>query len=77
MAIELSKDARNELVAHIRSYLGEHFDTEVGELGARLFLDFLLPKLGPAIYNLAIRDAQAYLQERLEDLGAQLWEPET
>lgn len=77
MGIELSKDARDELVAHIRSYVEEHFEVEVGDLGARLFLDFLLPKLGSAVYNVAIRDAQVYLLERLEDLGAQLWEPES
>ncbi len=76
MTIELSPDARDQLIAQIRAYLNEHFDQELGELGARLFLDFLLPKIAPTIYNLAIRDAQAYLQERLEDMEAQLWEPE-
>ncbi|MEQ8768857.1 MAG: DUF2164 domain-containing protein [Planctomycetota bacterium] len=76
MGIELPQDARAELIAQIRNYLEENFDVEIGDLGARLFLDFLLPKMGAAVYNLAIRDAQAFLQDRLEDLGATLWEPE-
>ena len=40
----------------------------LGELGAGTFLRFCLKEVGPAIYNQAIADAQACMQERVTDL---------
>ena len=34
-----------------------------------MLLDHVLKKVGPVIYNQAIRDAQGYLQEKVIDLG--------
>jgi uncharacterized protein (DUF2164 family) len=31
-------------------------------------LQFILDEIAPSVYNLAIRDAQAYLQEKISDL---------
>lgn len=42
---------------------------EIGDLKAGLFFDFILTELGPTIYNQAIADAQAFLEERVADLG--------
>jgi uncharacterized protein (DUF2164 family) len=46
----------------------EEYGESIGELGAGTFLAFCLKELGPAIYNQAIADAQACLQERVTDL---------
>ncbi len=76
MAIELSKDARQRLVRALQNYFAEKLDQEIGDLAAGLLLDFLLEELGPPVYNQAIRDAQAWLQDKLVDLDGQLYEPE-
>ena len=68
MAIELEKDTRLRLIASIRRYVEENLDEPIGDLKAILFLDFVLQECGPSIYNQAILDAQAKLQERVGEL---------
>lgn len=76
MTIKLSKERRKELIAAIKAYFLEHHDEEIGDLKAGLLLDFFLKKLGPSIYNQAVKDAQAYFQQRVEDLDGACYEPE-
>jgi uncharacterized protein (DUF2164 family) len=40
---------------------------------AGLLLNFFLEEIGPAIYNQAIRDAQARIQQRVSDLDGELY----
>jgi uncharacterized protein (DUF2164 family) len=42
-------------------------EEEIGGLQAQVLLDFLLLKLGPVIYNQAISDMQAFMQEKVEE----------
>jgi uncharacterized protein (DUF2164 family) len=74
--IVLDPDRRRRLVAAVRAYLKEHHDDDVGELKAGLLLDFLVRELGPVVYNLAIHDAQAYFQQKIEDLEIEYSRPE-
>lgn len=76
MTITLSKERRKELIAVIKSYFLEHHDEEIGELKAGLLLDFFMKKLAPPVYNQAIKDAQAYFQQKVEDLDGACYEPE-
>lgn len=68
MEIRLTKDAEKRLTASVQRYLQEHFEAEAGELKAALLLRFILEEVGPTVYNQAIADAQAYIQERAADL---------
>ncbi len=76
MAIELPDDATAQAIASLRRYCAEELDHELGELPARLFLQFIVKEIGPSIYNAAIADAQAYLTERVADLEAACHERE-
>ena len=76
MNIKLSKERRKELIAAIKSYFLEQHDEEIGDLKAGLLLDFFMEKLGPSVYNQAIKDAQAYFQQKVEDLDGACFEPE-
>lgn len=76
MAIELSSETRERLVASIKRYAAENLDEEIGDLKAGLLLDYCLKEIGPAIYNKAIADAQAYFQGRVTDLEGVCYEPE-
>jgi len=47
MAIKLDKDVEQRLIGSIQRYCAEHLDEEVGDLKARLLLDFCLRESGP------------------------------
>jgi len=76
MAIELDKERKQRIVRAIQLYFAEKLDQELGQLAAELLLEFFVKQLGSAIYNQAVKDAQAFLQDRLLDLGAVLYEPD-
>lgn len=48
----------------------------IGELAAGLLLNFFLEEIGPVIYNGAIADAQARLEQRISDLSGELYADE-
>ena len=68
MDIKLSPATEKRLHGAIQRFVAEEYGESVGDLGAGTFLTFCLKELGPAIYNQAISDAQACLQERVTDL---------
>jgi uncharacterized protein (DUF2164 family) len=76
MAIELPRDTREQAVASIKRYFAEHLDDEIGDLKATLLLDYFLEDIAPCVYNRAILDAQAVMQENVGDLEGSCYEPE-
>jgi uncharacterized protein (DUF2164 family) len=74
-AIELPKQQRADAIASIQRYFEENLDP-IGELPAGLLLNFFLEEVGPAVYNQAIIDAQARLQQQLSDLSGELYADE-
>ncbi|MGD0941090.1 MAG: DUF2164 domain-containing protein [Terracidiphilus sp.] len=75
-AIEISKQARADAIKSIQRYFEENMTEPIGELPAGLLLNFLLEEIGPVIYNGAIRDAQARMQQRAADLDGELYTDE-
>ena len=76
MAIKLQKESEQRLIDSIKKFFAEHMDTEIGDLKARLVLEFCRDEIGPSIYNQAIADAQEYMNERVADLGGVRYEAE-
>lgn len=76
MAIKLSKDSEKYLIGSIKRFFAESMEDEIGDLKAARVLEFCVKEIGPSIYNQAITDAQAYLQEKVADLGGARFEPE-
>ncbi len=74
--LELSKQARADAIASLQRYFEENMPEPVGELPAGLLLNFFLEEIGPVIYNRAIGDAQARLQQRVSDLHGELYADE-
>ena len=68
MEIKLAKDIEQKLTGSIQRYMRENFDEEIGELKASMFLCFCLEEIAPSVYNQAISDARAFMQERVADL---------
>jgi uncharacterized protein (DUF2164 family) len=76
MNIEISKQVRTEAIASLQRYFRENMPEEIGDLAAGLLLTFFLEEVGPAVYNQAIADAQTRLQQRVADLGGELYADE-
>jgi len=76
MAIDLSSDATKVAVASIQRYFSENMEESIGSLEAGALLSFFLKEIGPAVYNKAITDAQARLQERVAELDVEVYEEE-
>lgn len=68
MAIELSPETAAQLRGPIQRFVQEEYGVSLGDLGADTFLRFCLVELGPVIYNQAVADAQACVQERVSEL---------
>jgi uncharacterized protein (DUF2164 family) len=64
------------MIQLIEGYFLEHFDEPISTFRAEQLLDFFIEKLGPPVYNQAIRDAHAFIQEKLTDLEGDFYEPE-
>ena len=76
MAIELEKDSRKRAVKSIQSYFEQKRDEQLGNLEAEFLLDHFLEQIAPAIYNKAVGDAQALMQDKLIDIDGELFAPE-
>ncbi|HZW83247.1 MAG TPA: DUF2164 domain-containing protein [Candidatus Deferrimicrobium sp.] len=68
VAIELNQGARKDAIEEVQKYFALERDEEISNFTAEIFLDFILSKIGPTIYNQAIEDAHMYMNERVEDL---------
>ncbi len=74
--IEMPAETVEKMVRSIRRYFADQLDQEIGELQAKLVLDFVMQEIGPTIYNAAITDAQTYMRDRVADLDGACFVPE-
>jgi uncharacterized protein (DUF2164 family) len=74
--IDIAKQARADAIVSIQRYFQENMPEPIGELPAGLLLNFFLEEVGPVIYNRAIADAQARMQQRAADLNGELYADE-
>jgi uncharacterized protein (DUF2164 family) len=65
---DLSPERKKELLKEIKAFFYEERDEEIGDLAATLFLEFIMEKAAPIIYNQAISDAYRFMSDKLEDL---------
>jgi len=66
--IKLSKEAKDKMIAEIKTYFLQEREEEIGDLGAGLLLNFITDKLAPEFYNLGVYDSYKYMRDRAEDL---------
>lgn len=76
MAIKLPMETERQMISSIKRYVEESTEDRIGDLKAKMLLDFFIKEIGPTIYNQAIADAQAQLQGRIGDLDNECYEPE-
>ncbi len=76
MSIKLSKEVEDRLIGSIQRYVSENMDESIGELKARLFLDFCVKEIGASVYNQAILDAQSHMQDKVAEMDGACYETE-
>jgi uncharacterized protein (DUF2164 family) len=76
MAVALTDEATEKALKSLKRYFKDERDEVLGDLQAKLLLDFILAEIAPSIYNGAIVDAQTYLRDRVADLDGACFEPE-
>ena len=76
MAIQVSAETKKRLVESIKRFFVQEMDEEIGDLKASLLLGFCLKEVGPIVYNRAVSDAQAYLQDKVAYVDGSCYEPE-
>ena len=72
MVLDLSPERRAELVKRLRGAYAQEFDENLSDFRAETLLELVLKAVGPAVYNQAVKDTQAYMQSRLDDLDGEL-----
>jgi uncharacterized protein (DUF2164 family) len=76
MNVELPKPAREAAIASLQRYFEKNMPEPIGNLPAGLLLNFFIEEVGPAIYNQAVADAQARMQQSVADLSGELFADE-
>lgn len=77
MAITLDDERRAHMISRLQGFFLEEFDEELSAFRAESMLDFFLETLGPSIYNQGVEDARNYMMQKLDDLDAEIHEPES
>ncbi|HKP76300.1 MAG TPA: DUF2164 domain-containing protein [Longimicrobiaceae bacterium] len=77
MRVRLSDERRATLVRLLRQHFENDFDDEISDFRAQGLIDFFVRELGPPVYNQGVRDACAYMQEKLTDVEGEVFETET
>jgi uncharacterized protein (DUF2164 family) len=76
MKIKLSDDRKKELKEEVQGYFRSVLEEDIGDLKAEMFVEFMLEKMGPRIYNQAITDAYGFIHDKMIDLESILYIPE-
>ena len=76
MAVTLDDERRAQMIKKLQGHFLEEFDEELSAFRAEGVLDFFLERLGPSVYNQGVEDARIYMTRKLDDLDAEIHEPE-
>jgi uncharacterized protein (DUF2164 family) len=52
----------------VKIYFSQERGEEIGDLKAKLTLDFIIEKLAPGFYNQGVRDSCQYMKDMIEDV---------
>lgn len=66
--LTLTKEQKQDLIDHLKTYFDHELDVELGDLQADLFLEFLNTNVGKHFYNQGVTDTIQALREKAEDL---------
>ncbi len=78
--VQFDRAQREALARPLVRQLRDELDIEIAPMDGQRLIDVLCESLGPAFYNQGLRDAQAALQSKIDDIaeaivGLELPEP--
>lgn len=76
MQIKLDDEARARITHVTRAFFDGDLDLALSDFQAERVIEFFVRHLGAPVYNQAIRDARSFLQDKLDDLEGEFYEPE-
>jgi uncharacterized protein (DUF2164 family) len=76
MAIELSKEAKQNAIESLQKYFEMNMEEPLGNLAAGALLGFIIEEIGPSLYNKGVTDAQERMQARISELDYEVHEDE-
>ncbi|QQD18487.1 DUF2164 domain-containing protein [Spongiibacter nanhainus] len=74
--ITFSKEELAAITGRIQLYFREELDQELGQFDAQFLLEFFAEEIGGYFYNRGLYDAQALLNDKLEDISDALYQLE-
>lgn len=74
--ITFTRDERDIICRKIQLYMREELEQDMGQFDAGFLLDFFAEEIGPYFYNRGLYDAQAILENRLENIAEAIYEIE-
>jgi uncharacterized protein (DUF2164 family) len=66
--IIITNERREDMVDAIKIYFSEERGEEIGDLRAKLILDFTMEKMAPEFYNQGVSDSCQYMKNMIEDV---------
>ena len=76
MAIEISREVRQQAIASIERYFLETSGEKIGNIAAGGLLTFFLEEIGPVVYNQAVHHVQERITTRVSELDIEVHEDE-
>jgi uncharacterized protein (DUF2164 family) len=73
--MELRPQETEEIIHSLKRYFSSELDQEIGDLKAKLLLDYIMKEIAPFAYNQGVKHAEEYFRNKLEDLPATCFEP--
>lgn len=74
--IKFSKQEVEAIVKKIQTYFETELDQELGQFDAEFLLDFFAKEVGSYFYNRGLYDAQALMQNRVEEISEAIYDLE-
>ena len=75
MAIELTPQETGDAIHSLKKYFADESGEEMGDLRAKLLLNYILKEIAPLAYNRGVQHSEEFFRKRLEDLPATCFEP--
>nr|WP_309099946.1 DUF2164 domain-containing protein [Fredinandcohnia onubensis] len=72
MFIKLSKEQQQMMISDIQAYFSLERDEEISEFAAEQVLHFVKEKLAPHIYNAAVHDVKAVVDQQFASLDDEI-----
>jgi uncharacterized protein (DUF2164 family) len=68
MALKLTPEETQESIQSLKRYFAEEFDEDLGDLRAKLVLDYFLKEIAPLVYNRGVEDTGEFFRRQVEEL---------